>query len=309
MIELARQTDDIEQFHTLGLDLYGSLTATGGVGAVLASTTGNDTFNYFYDKTGNVVATSDNTGTIRNKINYSPFGEVIWKSPDVPFTFSTKTVDSSGLAYYGFRFYNPELGRWPSRDPIAIEEFGNEFPITFVDSFNQDSATAKSIKKIFEARRIPSRKVGNDDCNLFQFANNNPINKYDYIGLMCSPSDCSEDVIIKKITSIKVTVSKYTGYCGGRPFNWPTNEELAKAIEDAFKEAEKSGEKASVKCSGSDPDTKCPCSCENLHDVAGTTQKIDKDAIAVNKTCTLYYHITAEMDISGKIGDCLGGKK
>ena len=47
------------QFHTLGLDLAGSLTATGGVGAVLASTTGNDTQNYLYDRTGNVIGITD----------------------------------------------------------------------------------------------------------------------------------------------------------------------------------------------------------------------------------------------------------
>jgi len=38
---------------------------------------------------------------------------------------STKYLDQeTGLYYYGYRYYNPSLGRWPARDPIG--EFGGE---------------------------------------------------------------------------------------------------------------------------------------------------------------------------------------
>lgn len=38
------------------------------------------------------------------------------------FRFSTKYYDvETGLYYYGYRFYSPELGRWMSRDPIEEE--------------------------------------------------------------------------------------------------------------------------------------------------------------------------------------------
>ena len=41
----------------------------------------------------------------------------------LPFRFSTKYLDEeTGLYYYGYRYYSPELGRWVSRDPI--EETG-----------------------------------------------------------------------------------------------------------------------------------------------------------------------------------------
>jgi len=37
-----------------------------------------------------------------------------------PFRFSTKYSDGeSGLLYYGYRYYSPQLGRWLSRDPIG----------------------------------------------------------------------------------------------------------------------------------------------------------------------------------------------
>lgn len=36
-----------------------------------------------------------------------------------PFGFSTKYTDEeTGLVYYGYRYYNPTVGRWISRDPI-----------------------------------------------------------------------------------------------------------------------------------------------------------------------------------------------
>ncbi|CAA6677045.1 MULTISPECIES: RHS repeat-associated core domain-containing protein [unclassified Lentimonas] len=58
---------------------------------------------------------------------YGPFGELIRatdsKKDDFNFRFSTKYEDAeTGLLYYGFRYYDPVTGRWPSRDPI--QEFG-----------------------------------------------------------------------------------------------------------------------------------------------------------------------------------------
>ena len=34
-------------------------------------------------------------------------------------TFDTSTITVSGVLFYGFRFYSPQLGRWLSRDPIG----------------------------------------------------------------------------------------------------------------------------------------------------------------------------------------------
>ena len=37
-----------------------------------------------------------------------------------PYRFSTKYHDDeTGLVYYGYRYYSPNLGRWLSRDPIG----------------------------------------------------------------------------------------------------------------------------------------------------------------------------------------------
>jgi RHS repeat-associated protein len=76
-----------------------------------------------------------------------------WRSPpahsvsfEAPaWAFSTKYRDrESGLLYFGFRFYDPVNGRWPSRDPI--EESGGD--------------------------------------NLYGFSKNSPIGKYHILGLL-----------------------------------------------------------------------------------------------------------------------------
>lgn len=50
-----------------------------------------------------------------------------------PFRFSTKfTDDESDLVYYGYRYYNPSIGRWLSRDPI--EEDGGANIYGFIEN-------------------------------------------------------------------------------------------------------------------------------------------------------------------------------
>ncbi len=169
MVEQARITDNVSQFHTLGLDLAGSLTATGAVGAVLASSelkTGNltpDTFSYLYDGNGNIISACNSKGEITAKLVYSPFGEKI-SGTDLPFSFSTKAVDVSGLAYYGYRFYNPELGRWLSRDPadeqggLNIYNFTANAPISNIDLKGEFSFT-------YGLNEYNSYRVCSDACS------------------------------------------------------------------------------------------------------------------------------------------------
>ena len=62
-------------------------------------------------------------GDIVAHYEYSPFGSLTKVSGDYadnnPFRFSSEYFDEeTALVYYNYRYYNPELGRWISRDPI-----------------------------------------------------------------------------------------------------------------------------------------------------------------------------------------------
>ncbi len=103
-----------------GNDLSGTMQGAGGVGGLLFVNNIADSSTHFVamDGNGNVSALVDaSTGKLSAEYEYGPFGEVIRMTGSMaktnPFRFSTKyTDDQAGLVYYGYRWYDPETGRW-----------------------------------------------------------------------------------------------------------------------------------------------------------------------------------------------------
>lgn len=119
-----------------GLDVSGSLQGAGGVGGLLWATTLTPyPLSLFpsYDGNGNVIGYVDATsGLPVLKLDYDPFGGVVMAASmgtnaassaaarAIPFRFSTKYTDrETGLSYYGYRYYRPDLGRWLNSDPLG----------------------------------------------------------------------------------------------------------------------------------------------------------------------------------------------
>ncbi len=110
-----------------GLDLSATPQGAGGVGGLLMVvdyTSGTTYHNVAYDGNGNVSALANAAnGAITARYEYGPFGEPTRTTGTLaeknPFRFSTKYTDQeSGIAYYGYRFYSPQTGRWLNPDPI-----------------------------------------------------------------------------------------------------------------------------------------------------------------------------------------------
>ncbi|MEO0511174.1 MAG: RHS repeat-associated core domain-containing protein [Verrucomicrobiota bacterium] len=98
-----------------GLDLSGTMQGAGGVGGLLKE--GN--LYATYDANGNIVQKLNSSGVASMAVEYDPFGNVISGILVGEYGFSTKPlVDDIEFYYYGYRYYDPETGRWPSRDPI-----------------------------------------------------------------------------------------------------------------------------------------------------------------------------------------------
>ena len=116
-----------------GVDLSGALQGAGGVGGLLARRDASGSLaEYHYDFNGNVVALADPSAPqLLAEYTYDPFGKRLSASGPLaaanPFRFSTKIEEETGWNYYGYRFYAPELGRWPNRDPIGEEGGVNLF--------------------------------------------------------------------------------------------------------------------------------------------------------------------------------------
>ncbi|TXL12852.1 hypothetical protein BMR05_14010, partial [Methylococcaceae bacterium HT4] len=102
---------------------------------------------YLYDRPGrNVTATEDSLGKTRNRYKYGSFGENFSSqesySNDFRYT-GEQTESDSGLIYLRARYYDPEIGRFISRDPfsgyMSVPESQNMYayahnnPLKFVD--------------------------------------------------------------------------------------------------------------------------------------------------------------------------------
>jgi RHS repeat-associated protein len=115
-----------------------------------------------FDGPGNVSGLVRGTdGSTAARYDYDPFGQTIRSSGELAETnkigFSANhTEKESDFAYDGYRYDNPLTGKWPNRDPIG--ELGFQ---TIAGNRN--------------------RRLG--DGNLYCFVENNPLTKFDLLGL------------------------------------------------------------------------------------------------------------------------------
>jgi RHS repeat-associated protein len=149
---LDSQSVPIQSF-TWGLDCRGAWNRAGAAGALLVITQHQPTNSPtdenrsqktatqaepspatqipVFDGDGNVVAlVESSSGLVTHGYRYGPFGEPIdgQGAALAVFGYSTQYRDvETGFLYYGHRYYDPELGRWISRDPLNELAF-RQFP-------------------------------------------------------------------------------------------------------------------------------------------------------------------------------------
>ncbi len=84
---------------------------------------GGSVYYYLADGPGNVVGLLDAAGNLVNEYHYSPWGEAEVEREGVsqPYRFTGREWDAEvGLYYYRARYYDPQLGRFLSEDPIGL---------------------------------------------------------------------------------------------------------------------------------------------------------------------------------------------
>jgi len=112
----------------------------------LARTDANGTAYYFSDGNLNVSSLIDSSGNFKALYRYDSFGNLLSMSGPLAdanlIRFSGKEYHPrSGLYYYGFRYYQPNLQRWLNEDPIGIAGGMNVYgfvgnsPIGLVDMY------------------------------------------------------------------------------------------------------------------------------------------------------------------------------
>jgi RHS repeat-associated protein len=149
----------------------------GGIGGLLARSSGYSSGNftthnyYFADGNGNVTYMLNSSQAMVASYRYDPFGNTISSSGTLAsanvYRFSSKEIHAnSGMYYYGYRFYDPNLQRWINRDPVA--ETGFE--------------TLKFQRSNFSLRIAVFER--HEGVNLYEFVQNEPTLRYDSLGLV-----------------------------------------------------------------------------------------------------------------------------
>jgi len=148
----------ITKTYLWGLDLAESLDQTSNVGNLLAilDPTGPTPITLLptYDSNGNIISLADAaTATKAITYEYDAFGQQVIKTNHAAlenkpaalieavernqWSFSTKPEDpTTGLHYYGYRFYDSCKGRWINRDPIEEEGGINLYGFVGNDGIN-----------------------------------------------------------------------------------------------------------------------------------------------------------------------------
>lgn len=111
----------VSTFYTSGLGIDESLSRT--------NTGIMETLYYHQDRLGSVVALTDALGVVVQEYQYDAFGTLLAEAdPSLvqPYAFTSRVRDrESNLYYYRNRYYDSDLGRFISEDPIGL--LGGDF--------------------------------------------------------------------------------------------------------------------------------------------------------------------------------------
>ena len=167
--------------YTRGKDVSGSMQRAGGIGGLLAraDNTLNQTACYHSDANGNVTMLLNSSNAIVAKYLYDSFGNVLSAFGSLAaanlYRFSSKEAHiNSGLNYYLYRYYDPNLQRWQNKDPLC--EIGFKTMVA-----TKGSRHFGVFRKFAEQLKVP---------NLYFFVANNPISDLDLLGL--TDYNCSQ---------------------------------------------------------------------------------------------------------------------
>lgn len=113
------------------------------IGAAVAIELGGRAYAPVHDHNGNVVCLLDSsTGQVFESYRSSALGEEEPGDYANPWRFSSKRVDEeTGFVYFGRRYYDPEMGRWTTPDPLGFDGGPNLYafilnnPLTHFDLY------------------------------------------------------------------------------------------------------------------------------------------------------------------------------
>ena len=83
---------------------------------------------FLQDHLGSTVALTNSLGVVSSQMNYDAFGNLTTGASLTRYTYTGREFDSdTGLYYYRARWYDPQVGRFISEDPIGLAGGINQF--------------------------------------------------------------------------------------------------------------------------------------------------------------------------------------
>ncbi len=126
--------ENIQEDSPIGIKRY-----VYGGNSLVASQDSEGVKYYHQDRLWSNRVITDSSGNKDSEFLSLPFGQVVIEGID--YSFTGKELDSSGLYYFGARYYDSNLGRFSSRDPVPNElpyaYVGNN-PMNFIDPDGMD---------------------------------------------------------------------------------------------------------------------------------------------------------------------------
>lgn len=136
--------------NTLGLGRENTTAYTRDDGGVLLSMrTGSGSVYYLLDGLGSVAALTDSTGATAATYTYEPFGKLKSSTGAIANAYrwlggaGVYFDSATGLYKMGTRYYDPSLGRFTQRDPIAGSSF-NAYDYAGQDPINRQDCNGES---------------------------------------------------------------------------------------------------------------------------------------------------------------------
>jgi RHS repeat-associated protein len=135
-----------------------------GIDNKIRQKTGNTLYYFAHDHLGSTTALTDTKGSLAERETYDGYGNTVG-STKTRYGYTGRERDSlTGLMYYRARFYDPQLGRFISEDPIGLKGGVNQYsyaegdPVNGIDPFGQD------VIAIFDRRKgtltVTDRQTG-----------------------------------------------------------------------------------------------------------------------------------------------------
>jgi RHS repeat-associated protein len=110
-----------------------------GIDGPLAVAKNGTVFYLDADAAGSIVATNDNSGAIQHAAVFDAWGSTKSEvgARIQPFTYTGREVGDAGDPFYRARYYNPEIGRFDSEDPLPVAKgqfaYVGNAPTTYID--------------------------------------------------------------------------------------------------------------------------------------------------------------------------------